>query len=68
MKSYIVNLTECVSDQVITDLDCFGVKIVWASQFVDGLIAIETDKSKEELEEFFLIDTVTEEPIGTYNV
>jgi hypothetical protein len=64
LKRYIVNLTECLTDQALTDLDCFGVKVVWASSFIEGLIAIETDKTKEELEGFFLIETANEEAIG----
>jgi hypothetical protein len=67
IKRYIVSLTENVSDQVLTDFDCFGAKIIWASEILPHLVAIETDKSKEELERFFLVESADEERIGGFN-
>lgn len=64
IKRFIVTLTELVSDQVLTDFDYFGVKLIWVSKAIPYLATIETDKTKEELEEHFLIDTADEEVIG----
>jgi hypothetical protein len=60
MKKYLLSLTENVSNQVVTDLDCFGVKILWVSEYVPFVLEVETNKSKEELESFFLIDGIDE--------
>lgn len=65
MKRFLVNLTECVSDQVLTDLDAFGVKVVYSSQLLQGFVIVETDKTKETLENFFLIESAQEERTGT---
>jgi hypothetical protein len=67
IKRYIVSLTENVSDQVLTDFDYFGAKIIWASKLMPNLVGIETDKTKEELEQFFLVESADEERIGTLN-
>lgn len=66
MNKYLVQLTECVSDQVLTDLDAFDVKIFWASEYLQGFVAVETEKTKEELENHFLFEHVQEAAEGEY--
>ena len=68
MNNFLIELTENISDQVITDLDCFGVTITWANKWLPHLIIGETNKTKEELEDFFLIETANKENDVTLGV
>lgn len=67
MKTFICNLTENVTDQVLTDFDSFGAKITWVSKALPNLVFVETDKTKEELEQFFLIEHASEDTVGEYH-
>lgn len=67
IKEYIIGLTEKCSDQVQTDLEAYGMKITWVSKILPSIIAVETNKSKEELEQFYLVETVEENEQGYYS-
>jgi len=66
MRSYILNLTENYSNKVKSHFDDFGVNVTWNSKFYEKLISIETNKTKEELENFFLVESVKEDTEGKF--
>lgn len=67
MKTYLVKLKETYAD-ISFDLECNGLDVTWFSHTINNLVAIQTDKSKEELEKFSLIESVSETTEGSYYV
>jgi hypothetical protein len=66
MKEYILTLKEGYSDQVQVDLRAFGAEVIWVSKGLPNLIAVESEKSIEELRELLLVKSVTENIEGEF--
>ena len=62
-----MNLSENYSNQVFHDLKEFGLEVTWVSGIMFNVISVETNKTKEELEQHFLIDTASEVMKGSFN-
>lgn len=67
MKTYLIKLKEPYAD-ISFDLECNGFDVIWSSHTIHNLVAIQTDKAKEEIEKFSLIESANEATDGSYNV
>lgn len=59
IKEYVLGLTENLSEQVLTDLREIDVEVFGASQALPHIVYARTNKTREELLEFWLIDRVS---------
>lgn len=67
MKCYFLDLTKNFNDEIEFKLKEFGAKIIWVSNIMPKLIAIDTDKSVKEIKELNFVEDAEEERIGTFN-
>ncbi|MMZ65527.1 hypothetical protein D1872_279370 [compost metagenome] len=63
-KNYTLNLAKEYSNEILNELNEFGVKVVWNNKF-NNLIIVETDKTKEGLESHTLINEAIENVEGS---
>jgi hypothetical protein len=68
LKEYIITLKENYSEQVHIDLNAIGVEVIWVSKLMPHLIAVESNKSIEELRECWLVEGISENIEGEFGV
>lgn len=68
MNQYILGLTENCSEQALSELRAIDVEVFGASEALPHIVYIKSNKTKEELMEFWLIESVSNNYLGSLTV
>ncbi|MBU8716552.1 hypothetical protein D0819_06265 [Bacillus subtilis] len=68
MNQYIIGLTENCSEQALSELRAIDVEVFGSSEALPHIVYVRSIKSKEELMEFWLIESVSNNYLGSLTV